>query len=109
MEMERERLTQYSRYGRRTVPTTASSIAVGVAFGVVGIGILGLGLISSLTTHAPESLFACVPGLIFLGIGVLTGVLGYFKAQQYERAYRDYQDRRTSVMGESVRRRDEDY
>ncbi len=109
-DMERERFMPYARYGRRAAaPSTGGSIALGIVFGALGLGMLGVGLGAALLRQAPEGLVCCVPGLIFLGVGTIAGAVSYNQARQYQRAYRIYQDRRSAVLGDLRRDRDEDY
>ncbi len=70
---------------------------------------IGFGLFLALQTQSPAGLACGLPGLIFLVVGALGGGIGYYQARQYERAYRDYQDRRAAVLGDLRRDRDEDY
>jgi hypothetical protein len=108
-DMERERYMLYSRYGRRNVPSTTTSIVVGVIFGTMGIGMIAVGLVGAVLGRSPEGLVCCLPGLFFLLIGTVAAVVNYGQAQRYQRAYQEYLDRRSVVMGEPGPRRDEDY
>ena len=109
-DMERERYMQYSRHGRRSVPpSTTNSIVGGVVFGVLGLGMIAVGLVAAVGAQSAGGLACAVPGVIFVAVGALAGVVGYNQARQYQRAYQHYLDRRAAVTGEIRRDRDEDY
>lgn len=96
-ELEREDFMVSGKDGRRSLPTKGGSIVGGVM--VACIGIFWTIFTSGITAGAPGAarIFPLF-GLLFAGFGVVMSFLGYQRADAYERAHREYQDRRQELM-----------
>jgi len=97
-EMERENYMVNGKYGSRHVPTAAGGILIGVSFA-------GFGLIWTIATASTASSFGgfgSFPlfGVLFTVIGVVLSMSTYSKANQYDAAFRRYEERRAQLIAE---------
>ena len=89
---DRERYMSTDKHGRRSVPTTAGSIAAAVA-ACVG-GTIWMITAASMPGSGPFPLF----GLIVIAVGIFIGIHGVRKAEAFQRARRRHQMRRREVL-----------
>lgn len=89
-DRERERLMITDKHGRRYEPSMAGAMIGAVIAGIIGIFATAL---------------AGPFGLVFLGIAVIAGVIGWVKASEFEAAKRRYRRRRAAVSMDSIRER----
>jgi hypothetical protein len=95
-EMERERYMVYGRYGYRYVPNAAWSVVGGVL--AVGFGLFWTVMAFGFAGGAGgPGLFFPLFGLVFIAVGIGASIYNFSKAQQYQRAYQDYLDRRRAL------------
>ncbi len=100
-ESERQSLLMTDKHGRAHVPTKTGTVIGGIA--VSGFGILWTIFAAGITSQIPLGVAKIFPlfGVIFIVTGIAMSIYAYGKAEQYERAYRRYRQRRAELTGSS--------
>jgi hypothetical protein len=98
-QIEQQRYLITNRYGLRQVPTAGMGIGTAVVGGVFGVfwTIVALAITGSAPDAGPFSIAKVVfPlfGVLFTGAAIGYGIYCYNRAQQYQRAFQEYQARR---------------
>ncbi len=95
-ELERDQYAIAGRYGQRYIPTKGQSLVGGM------IAVL-LGCIWT-ATAASMNVFGLFPlfGMVFILFGIAISYSGYRKADQYQKAYQAYRDRREKLLAEQM-------
>jgi hypothetical protein len=103
--IEREQYLIPDRWGRRYVPTAGLGIGGAVIGGVFGV--FWTIMAFAITSGAPDvGAFSIAKvvfplfGVVFVAAAVGYGLYAYSKAQQYQAAFRAYQDRRARAQGQ---------
>ena len=104
-QIEREQYLIPDRWGRRYVPTAGLGLGGAVMGGVFGV--FWTIMAFAITSGAPDvGAFSIAKvvfplfGVVFVAAAVGYGLYAYSKAQQYQAAFRAYQDRRARAQGQ---------
>ncbi len=85
------------------MPSTAAAVVMGASS--VGFGLLWLFI--TFDAGGAFGLFFPLFGVLFIAVGIGMSIYQFRKARRYQRAYRNYLDRRSAIMGDLRRDRDE--
>lgn len=104
-QIEREQYMITDRYGRRHVPTAGFGIAGAVVGGLFGV--FWTIMAFAITGGAPDvgpfpiaKIFFPLFGVVFTIAAIGYGLYAASKAQQYQAAFRAYQERRAKAQGQ---------
>lgn len=102
-ELERENYMVEGKYGRRHIPSKASS-AIGGLF-IVGFGIFWTIMAASITSIGGFGVFSFFPlfGVLFVVFGAAMSIRAFTKAGEYEEAQQRYRQRRQAVQDKNRR------
>lgn len=101
--IERESYMVTGRYGRRSLPSEASSILMALFIGGFGL----FWTISAASMGAPG--FFPLFGVLFILFGVGTSIQSFTKAGAYKQAEQAYQRRRADLLAQQDERVDQHY
>lgn len=91
---DRDTYMSTDQRGRRSVPSKAGAIMMGVFMPVVGV----IWMVFTVGMGAP-GFFPCF-GIIFIAAGIGSAIWMFTRAQRYEDAHDDYMTRRSKLMGD---------
>ena len=90
-ESQRQSFMMRGRYGSMYLPTTGGAITTGV------VGVIAGGFLLVASTNSPNAGFVPLFAFIIAGICLFTAASQFAKAQAFEAAQRDYQERRAQI------------
>jgi hypothetical protein len=104
-QIEREQYLVADRYGRRHVPTVGYGLGGAVVVGVFGVfwTIMAFAITSGGPDEGPFGLakvFFPLFGVVFTVAGIGYGIYSASKAEQYQKAFKAYQERRARARGD---------
>lgn len=105
---EREKYMAIDRYGRRFIPNSTQSLGGAIFVGVFGLlwTVMAFGITSGAPSFGPFAIAQVVfPlfGVAFTAFGVVLGVRGAKKAEEYKLAHAAYLRRRAAVKAGDFR------